>query len=234
MTRSEPFKIKEVKHLPTVKPHERWNILKRAGFNTANVSSSHVAFDLVASGISSWSQDQKAGYMIGDEAYAGSRNYNRLLEVARSVLGIDRLVPTHNGIGAEKLLVTTMMQPGQSVLHNRGRSAPLVLFNGGKGIDVTSSLAREYDAPEKFGADLDLDRVKELLRDDRQSVAYIHVELCPDGWNSQPVSYSNLEALSEIASKRQVPLAVDISNVLENALWINRVNNFADFMETVR
>lgn len=234
MHRAEPFKIKEVKHLPTVTPHERWNILKRCGFNPVNVSSASVTFDMVASGMSPWSHDQKAGFMLGDEAYAGSRNYNRLLQVAKDVIDLDCLVPTHNGIGAEKLLVTTMMKPGETVLHNRGRSSALVTFNGGICVDVTDAKAQEYAEPLEFGADLDLGQVKEHLMTGRDSVAYVHVELCPDGWNSQPVSFDNLEALAELTVKAGVPLVLDISNVLENSFWINRSKGLNDLLETVR
>jgi len=69
----EPYKIKEVKKMQELLPHERWNVLKDAQFNTFQVRSDKVAFDLVARGMSAWSHFQKAAYMIGDEAYAGSR-----------------------------------------------------------------------------------------------------------------------------------------------------------------
>ena len=39
--------------------------------------------------MSSWSHFQKAGYMIGDEAYAGSRNFIHLQRAAFENLGID-------------------------------------------------------------------------------------------------------------------------------------------------
>jgi len=223
MSISEPYKIKEVKHLPILEDYERWNILKKAEFNILQVSSDSVTFDLVARGMSSWSHFQKAGYMIGDEAYAGSQNYNRLQKTASKVLGIKRVVPTHNGIGAEKLLTTTMIKPGQMVLHNRGRSEGLVIACGGKSVDVTEKKAREYPHPSEFGADLDLSRVRQILEEKGAGqVAYICVALCPNAWNGQPVSLDNVEALSEIAHKNDVIVAIDASDVLENALWHTR------------
>ena len=135
--RSEPYKIKEVKKMTALRPYERWNILKQAHFNTFHVCSDHVAFDMVARGMSAWSHFQKAGLMIGDEAYAGARSFLRLESAVADVLGIEHLVPTHNGIGSEKLLVATMLQPGQTVLHNRGRCEGLVPANKGKSVDVS-------------------------------------------------------------------------------------------------
>jgi len=229
---SEPFKIKEVKNLPERAAHERQSILQNAGFNTARVPADTVTFDLVARGMSAWSHYQKAGYMIGDEAYAGSRNYLRLQKVAGEVLGIDRLVPTHNGIGAEKLLVTTVMGKGARVLHNRGRVDELVVFNGGISTDVTGTRAREYGPPDQFGADLDLDRVTRYLREG--DVAYIHVSLCPDAWNGQTVSLANLHDLRNASRASSTPLVIDISNILENALWNCRVGGHDDLLGKVR
>src|SRR5512136_67211 len=216
--RSEPFKIKEVKKMTALRPYERWNILKQAHFNTFHVCSDHVAFDMVARGMSAWSHFQKAGLMIGDEAYAGARSFLRLESAVQEVLGIEHLVPTHNGIGTEKLLATTMIQPGQTVLHNRGRCEGLVPANKGKSVDISVKEAAKYGQPERFGGNLDLAKLERLLKKLRKDgVAYIQVDTCPDAWNGQPVSLANIEAVKELAADCPVALAIDISDVLENA-----------------
>ena len=235
MSPSEPYKIKEVKHLPQLEPHERWNILKSAGFNLMRVGSDAVTFDLVARGMSSWSHFQKAGYMIGDEAYAGSQNYNRLLQAAEEVLGLPRLVPTHNGLGAEKLLATTLLRPGAIVPHNRGRCEGLVPALGGVSLDVTAEKAARFDVPSAFGADVDVVRLEEaLVEKGAEGVAYVHLFTCPDAWNGQPISLANLEAVHHLGGKYGVPVVLDISNVLENALWVNRALGQDDLVATVR
>jgi tyrosine phenol-lyase len=237
MVHSEPFKIKEVKHLPHLQPYERWNLLKKAGFNLLKVSSDHVTFDLTAQGMSSWSHFQKAGYQIGDEAYAGSRNYLKLTETAFAVLSLKHLVPTHNGLGAEKLMVTTMLEPGQMVLHNRGRCEGLVPFCGGKSVDVTGEKARAYQDPGQFGADLDLNSIKSFLnKSGGKGLAYIQVALCPEDWCGQPVSMENLEAVYKLGKTSRIPVAVDISNILENVFWIHKAagQSTKNLLDTVR
>ena len=162
---SEPYKIKEVKHLPFLEPYQRWNILKHAGFNTFRIPSDHVTFDLVARGMSSWTHFQKAAYMVGDEAYAGSRNYARLEKATQETFGLKRIVPTHNGIGAEKLVVKTLLNKGQMVLHNRGPIGGLVEGNGGLPVDVTCGEATKHDPPECFGANVDMEKLEHLLKE---------------------------------------------------------------------
>lgn len=234
---SEPFKIKEVKDLPRLQSYERWNILKNAGFNTYNVASDHVTFDLVAKGMSSWSHHQKAGYMIGDEAYAGSRNYISLQKAASEVLGLKHIVPTHNGIGAEKLLTTTMLKKGQVVPTNRGRSEGLVPFQEGILVETTHVKAGEFHHPSEFGADVDLDHLKSVVAEQTKgNVAYLHLETCPDAWNGQPISFANLKAVSDLARQSDIPLVLDISFVLENAhaILTHEFKGQGDLMNIVR
>ena len=221
---SEPYKIKEVKKIAALRAYERWNILKQAHFNTFHVCSDHVSFDMVARGMSAWSHFQKAGLMIGDEAYAGARSFLRLESAVRDVLGIEDLVPTHNGIGSEKLLVATMLQPGQTVLHNRGRCEGLVPARKGKSVDVSVRAAGRYGEPEGFGGNIDVARLGRWLRRlGKGKVAYIEVDTCPDAWNGQPVSLANIKAVREMASACGVALVIDISDVLENAYWVRKV-----------
>ena len=220
---SEPYKIKEVKKTLDLKPYERWNVLKKARFNTFHVSSDHITFDLASRGMSSWSHFQKAAYMIGDEAYAGSRNYLHLAKSAQDVLGLSQIVPTHNGIGAEKLLTTTMLKSGQRVLHNRGRCEGLVPANGGKSVDISCKEASSYDEPDKFGGSVAIDQLEKwLTAAGNEEIAYVHLETCPEAWNGQPFSFANLDAASRLCRAHFVPLVIDISHVLENAYWIQR------------
>ncbi|MFC1856803.1 beta-eliminating lyase-related protein, partial [Thermodesulfobacteriota bacterium] len=223
---SEPYKIKEVKKIGQHKPYERWNILKKVHFNTFHVSSDDITFDLVSRGMSSWSHYQKAAYMIGDEAYAGSRNYIQLEKNAHDILGLSYIVPTHNGIGAEKLLVTTLLESKQNVLSNRGRAHGLVPANGGIHINISCKEAFSYPEPDMFGGNVDLEQLENLLAEKRETAtAYIHIETCPEALNGQPVSFANLQAIRKSADLHSVPLVIDISRVLENAFWIKSAEN---------
>jgi len=232
---SEPYKIKEVKTMSRLEPFERWNHLKSAGFNTYNVSSEHVSFDLVAKGMSSWSHFQKAALMVGDEAYAGSRNFYALERNAQRVLGVGKIVPTHNGIGAEKLLAVTMCKPGQLVPTNRGRNEGLVVALGGELRDVTVARAASFGPPSAFGGDLDLERLAALLLEPSK-LAYVHVEACPDAWNGQPMSLANLQQASRLCREAKVPLVLDASNIIAMAQWNLRAGPVANatLLETVR
>jgi tyrosine phenol-lyase len=174
--------------------------------------------------------------MIGDEAYAGNRNYIHLAKSAKEVLGLSQIVPTHNGIGAEKLLTTTLLKKGQTVLHNRGRCEGLVPANGGISKDISCKEASSYPEPNNFGGNIDTEQLENLCKAlGKEQISYVHLETCPEAWNGQPISFANLEAVKSICRLHSVPLVIDISHVLENAYWIKRVEkNDQEVMEIAK
>src|SRR5690242_12542690 len=107
--RHEPHKIKTVRLISFPTAEERKRHLAECHFNVFHLTPSRINFDLTSCGTSAMSQEQISGQLVGDEAYAGARNFERLQQAVGSVLGHGYVCPTHNLLGALHLVTATLV-----------------------------------------------------------------------------------------------------------------------------
>ncbi len=221
---AEPWKIKMVEPLTMTDHAQRERALNEAGFNTFLLKSDDVYIDLLTdSGTSAMSDRQWAGMMLGDEAYAGSRNFYHLEEAIQTVYGYKYIVPTHQGRGAEHLISQAAIKKGQYVPGNMYFTTTRLHqeMAGGIFIDVIIDEAHDAQNLHPFKGNIDLNKVQALIdREGADNIAYISLAGTVNMAGGQPVSMANVKALRELCSKHGIKIFLDATRMMENAFFI--------------
>ena len=221
---AEPWKIKMVEPIQMIDREMREQALLEAGYNTFLLRSEHVYIDLLTdSGTSAMSDRQWSGIMLGDEAYAGSRNFYHLEEAIRSVYGYKYIVPTHQGRGAEHLISKAVIKPGQFVPGNMYFTTTRLHqeLAGGTFVDVIIDEAHDPQSAHPFKGNVDLEKVQRLIDEvGKDQIAYISLAGTVNMAGGQPVSMANVRALRALCSAYEIPVYLDATRMVENSFFI--------------
>ncbi|WP_457631966.1 tyrosine phenol-lyase [Oceanithermus desulfurans] len=221
---AEPWKIKMVEPIKTMSAEERQKAIEEAGYNTFLLRSEDVYIDLLTdSGTSAMSDRQWAALMLGDEAYAGSRNFYDLEEAIRSYYGYKYVVPTHQGRGAEHLISQVAIEPGQLVPGNMYFTTTKLHqeLAGGKFVDVIIDEAHDPASLHPFKGNVDLDKLEALIqRAGPEKIAYVSVAGTVNMAGGQPISMENIKAVRALTDKYGIRVYLDATRMMENAYFI--------------
>ncbi|MGQ9904881.1 MAG: tyrosine phenol-lyase [Anaerolineae bacterium] len=221
---AEPWKIKMVEPIRMTTREHRAVALAEAGYNTFLLKSEDVYIDLLTdSGTSAMSDWQWAGMMLGDEAYAGSRNFYNLEEAVRQYYGYRHVIPTHQGRGAEHILSQICIQPGDTVPGNMYFTTTRYHQEhaGGEFVDVIIDEAHDPTNLHPFKGNVDLDKLERVFKTARR-VPYLSLAATVNMAGGQPVSMENLRATRALCDRYGVPIMLDATRAVENAYFIQQ------------
>jgi tyrosine phenol-lyase len=223
---AEPWKIKVVEPIRMLSRREREAAIRLAGFNTFLLRSDEVYIDLLTdSGTSAMSDRQWAGMMLGDEAYAGSRNYYHLEAAVQEVYGYPYLVPTHQGRGAEHILSKLLVKPGDHVPGNMYFTTTRAHqeLAGGTFHDVIIDEAHDPRCELPFKGNVDLEKLDRLVREvGAARVPYVCVAATVNMAGGQPISMANLREVWDYTRPLGIKVVLDATRAVENAYFIQQ------------
>ena len=221
---AEPFKIKMVEPLRMTTRAEREAAIREAGYNTFLLRSEDVYIDLLTdSGTSAMSDRQWAGMMLGDEAYAGSRNFYHLEAAVQEVYGYKYLVPTHQGRGAEHLLSQTLVRPGDVVPGNMYFTTTRLHqeLAGGRFVDVIIDEAHDPTSEHPFKGNIDLAKLERVVDEvGAEKIPYVCIATAVNMAGGQPISLANLREVRAFCTAHGIRIIHDATRVAENAYLI--------------
>ena len=230
----EPFRIRVVEPI-TLKTHtERKAAILESGMNPFALRSEDVFIDLLTdSGTGAMTNTMLSAGMLGDEAYAGSKSYYKLAAAVKDIFGFQHTIPTHQGRGAEQLIIPTLIEKRK---REKGLTKPVSIsnwhfdttqghtqLNGAEAINVVIDECMDTSTFHPFKGNFDLNKLEGTIeKHGAENVYTIISTITNNSAGGQPVSMANLKAVYEIATKYDIPVIMDSARFCENAYFIQQ------------
>jgi tyrosine phenol-lyase len=223
---AEPFKIKVVEPIKMTTREHREKAAKEAGYNTFLLKSDDVYIDLLTdSGTNAMSDYQWAGMMLGDEAYAGSKNFYYLWDNVKKYYGYPYFVPTHQGRAAEHLISKILIKPGDYVPGNMYFTTTRLHqeLAGATFVDIIIDEAHNPKSEHPFKGNVDLNKLDKLVKEvGAKKIPYISIAGPVNMAGGQPISMANIIDLENYSKKHGIKVWLDATRAVENAYFIKQ------------
>ena len=221
---AEPYKIKVVEPLKMTTKPEREKAAKKAGYNTFLLKSDDVYIDLLTdSGTNAMSDNQWAGMMLGDESYAGSKNFYYLWDNIKKYYGFPYFVPTHQGRAAEHMISKILIKPGDYIPGNMYFTTTKLHqeLAGATFVDVIIDEAHDPYNEHPFKGNIDIQKLKDLIKKvGAKKIPYVSMAGPVNMAGGQPFSMKNLKDVKAVCDKHGIQLWFDATRAAENAFFI--------------
>ena len=222
----EPFRIKVVEPLRMLTAEERAAKIAAAKYNLFNLAGEDCYIDLLTdSGTNAMSQEQWAGIMRGDEAYAGASSYYKLLDAGKDIFQYGYIQPVHQGRAAEKVLFPILLGKGKFAISNMffDTTRAHVELTGARCIDCVVAAAKDPSHRAPFKGNMDVEKLKKTIAElGAENIGLIVMTITNNSAGGQPVSMQNMREVAEVAKANGILLDIDAARYAENAFFVQR------------
>ena len=222
----EPFRIKSVEPLRMLTRREREEKIAAADYNLFALRGEDCYIDLLTdSGTNAISQEQWAGVMRGDEAYAGAASYFKLMDAGKDIFGYGYIQPVHQGRAAEKVVLPLFLGPGKYAVSNMffDTTRAHVILAGARAIDCVVPEAKDPARRAPFKGNMDVGRLESLIGElGAGNIGLVVMTVTNNSAGGQPVSMKNMREVSAVCRRHGIPLCIDAARYAENAYFIKR------------
>jgi len=222
---AEPFRIKVVEPIPVISREERDVAINNTDFNVFSIPADKIYIDLLTdSGTSAMSDNQWSGIMLGDESYAGGRNFQHFEDTIRSITGYTHVIPTHQGRVAENLLFSNIITRDDAVIPNNihfDTTRANVEHKGARALDLVIDEGFDPACEHPFKGNMDTVKLENLINEiGKERIPAVMMTITNNSGGGQPVSIENIRKTSEVCRRHGIPLIFDACRFAENCFFI--------------
>jgi len=215
-----------VQKIQLVSADERLKAIEEAGYNTFLLRTKDIFLDMLTdSGVNAMSDNQFAGMIKADDAYAGSMTFYEFAKAVEDVLGYKHVMNTHQGRAAEHLLAKVFAKPGGVVptnYHFTTTKAHIEL-QGMQVLEIYYDEALKTESTNQFKGNMDPKKLKNVIKKyGRKGIAFVRMEATTNLIGGQPFSMANLKEIKRICTENHLLLVLDGSLLCENAYLIRQ------------
>lgn len=200
----------------------REKILEKYGYNVVNIHPSLVEFDLMTD---SWTELVSAEIDARMESLRAQIDYADEAPHAASIFPFKHFIKVSQGRTAEALFWRAAGVKDKKVVQNLlfPTSRHHVVMNRMLPVEYPVEHIFKRDSTDLFRGNLDCGRLRDLLRNEGSAkIAYIYIEADNNASGGYPVSMTNVKEIRSIVSCHGIPMVVDATRVIENAVLIQR------------
>lgn len=222
---AEPYRIKSVETIEILSRKEREQKIKKAHYNLFNLRAQDIFIDLLTdSGTGAMSQNQWAGIMLGDEAYANCKSFQSLEKAVKQIFGFKHFMPVHQGRAAENILFSAIIKPGMIVPNNMhfDTTRANIIANNGKAVNFPCKETLQPFKNLPFKGNMDTKALKKFLSENHEKVPLVMTTITNNSGGGQPVSMKNIRETSKIAHSFNKPFFIDACRYAENSFFIKK------------
>ncbi|MGB9024243.1 MAG: tryptophanase [Candidatus Bathyarchaeia archaeon] len=222
----EMHKARMVQRISLVPVEERLRAIAEAGYNTFLLKTKDIFLDMLTdSGVNAMSDNQFAGFMNADDAYAGSMTFYDFAKAVEDVLGYKHVMNVHQGRAAEHLLAKVFAKPGDAIptnYHFTTTKAHIELI-GASCLEIYYDEALKTESSNPFKGNMDPEKLRKVIEKyGKEKVPFVRMEATTNLIGGQPFSMANLKEIRKICDKHGLILVLDGSLICENAYLIKQ------------
>ncbi|MCC6974778.1 MAG: tryptophanase, partial [Anaerolineae bacterium] len=221
----EPFRVRSVEPIAMITPDEREQALREAFYNPFLLHADQVLIDLLTdSGTGALSARQWAAMISSDESYAGARSFFKLESAVKDIFGFKHFIPTHQGRAAERLLCQVALKPGDVIPNNShfDTTRANIEFVGAQARDLVIAEGKQPELVHPFKGNMDIQALRNTIREvGPERIPFIMITITNNSGGGQPVSVSNIRAVSEVSREYGIPFIIDACRFAENSYFIH-------------